>query len=96
MYGLIGQMESRPGASDELAEILAGIGKMPGCLSYIVAKDPADSDTIWVTEVWVSKQAHADSLQLPEVQQAIAKGRPLIAGFTSRVETEPIGGIGLG
>ncbi len=25
---------------------------MPGCLSYIVAKDLADATTIWATEVW--------------------------------------------
>ena len=69
---------------------------MPGCRSYIVAMDATDPDSLWVTEVWESKQAHADSLSLPEVQEAIAKGRPLIAGFGTRVETDPVGGIGLG
>jgi len=34
-------------------------------------------------------------LALPSVQQAIAKGRPLIAGFAARFETLPIGGQGL-
>jgi hypothetical protein len=29
------------------------------------------------------------------VQAAIAKGRPLIAGFDSHVETEPVGGHGI-
>lgn len=33
--------------------------------------------------------------RLPAVQAAIAKGRPMIAGFSSRVETQPVGGIGL-
>ena len=32
--------------------LLAGVNDMPGCLSYIVAKDPADADAIWITEVW--------------------------------------------
>jgi hypothetical protein len=35
------------------------------------------------------------SLGLAAVQVAIAKGRPLIAGFGNRVETVPIGGYGL-
>ena len=96
VYGLIGQIEAVSGRRDELAEVLAGMGSMPGCLSYVVANDTADADTLWVTEVWESEQAHADSLGLPEVQDAIAKGRSLIAGFKSRVETEPVGGIGLG
>ncbi|MCB0228760.1 MAG: antibiotic biosynthesis monooxygenase, partial [Anaerolineae bacterium] len=32
---------------------------------------------------------------LPSVQAAIARGRPLIAGFGERFETEPLGGHGL-
>ena len=96
MYGLIGQIEAVPGKRDELVAILAGMGDMPGCRSYIVAKDPTDRDALWVTEVWESKQSHADSLELPEVRDAIATGRPLIARFTTRIETDPVGGIGLG
>ena len=95
MYGLIGQIAAVPGKRDELGSILAGMGSMPGCLSYVIANDPADPDCIWVTEVWESKEAHSESLTLPAVQEAIAKGRPLIAGFESRVETDPVGGIGL-
>jgi quinol monooxygenase YgiN len=69
---------------------------MPGCLSYVVAKDPADADAIWITEVWNDRDSHRASLQLPQVQGAIARARPLIAGFDSSVETEPVGGVGIG
>ena len=48
-----------------------------------------------VTEAWDSKQHHDASLGLPQVQAAIAKARPLIAGFDTGAETEPVGGIGL-
>jgi quinol monooxygenase YgiN len=68
---------------------------MPGCLSYVVARDPVDADAIWITEVWASEADHAASLQLPAVQAAIAQGRPLIAGFGERYTTEPVGGHGL-
>ncbi len=52
MYGLIGKMKARPGQRDALIAILLdGIAAMPGCLSYIVASDPADADAIWITEV---------------------------------------------
>lgn len=95
MYGLIGKIAAVSGGRDELAGILSGMGAMPGCLSYIVATDPADEDGLWVTEVWESAEAHAASLQLPAVQAAITRGRPLIAGLESRVETTPVGGIGL-
>jgi quinol monooxygenase YgiN len=96
MYGLIGKMTAQPGKRDDLAAVLLeGTRSMPGCLSYVVAADPADPDALWVTEVWESSDSHHASLQLPEVQAAIAKGRPLIAGFSDGHETEPLGGYGL-
>jgi quinol monooxygenase YgiN len=97
MYGMLGRMKAQPGKRDELlALLLESSGGMPGCLSYIVAKDLKDPDAIWITEAWDSKEHHDASLKLPQVQVAIAKARPLIAGFDSGAETEPVGGIGLG
>ena len=96
MYGMLGRMKAQPGKRDELvALLLESSDGMPGCLSYIVAKDVKDSDAIWITEAWDSKEHHDASLKLPQVQAAIAKARPLIAGFDSGAETEPVGGIGL-
>ena len=94
MYGLIGQMIAAPGKRDELVAILAeGTAAMPGCLSYVIALDGANPDAIWITEVWTDKASHAASLQLPAVQAAIARGRPLIAGFGSRTEAVPVAGV---
>jgi quinol monooxygenase YgiN len=97
MYGLIGKMKTAPGQRDALiAILLEGTGSMPGCLSYIIAQDPADPDAIWITEAWDSRESHKASLSLPSVRNAIAKGKPLIAGFGERFETTPVGGHGLG
>ena len=96
MYGLIGKMNATPGQRDALAAILlGGTENMPGCLSYVIAADPADADGLWITEVWDSQASHQASLALPSVKAAIARGRPLIAGFSNRVETVPLGGQGL-
>jgi quinol monooxygenase YgiN len=96
MYGLIGKIMAKPGERDELITILLeGSEGMPGCLSYVVAKDTADADALWVTEVWDSQESHQASLSLPSVQAAISKGKPFIAGFGERFETEPIGGHGI-
>ena len=96
MYGLIGKMSAVTGQRDALAAILlGGTGGMPGCLSYVVATESSDPDALWITEVWDSQASHHASLTRPAVQAAIAKGRPLIAGFSNRVETTPIGGVGL-
>ena len=96
MYGLIGKITSAAGKREELIKILLdGTSSMPGCITYIVAKDPSDPDGIWVTEVWDSKESHENSLKLPAVRDAIAQGKPLIAGFSSNAVTEPVGGHGL-
>lgn len=95
MYGLIGKIIAAPGKREALIDILLeGSSEMPGCLSYIIAADAADADALWITEVWDGPESHRDSLALPAVQQAIARGRPLIAGFGERFETVPLGGVG--
>ena len=96
MYGLIGKMMAATGQRDTLIDILLeSTTAMPGCLAYIVAKDVKDANAIWITEVWDSKDSHAASLTLPEVKAAIAKARPLIAGFGDYSTIEPVGGVGL-
>ena len=96
MYGLIGKMTAKPGERDTLqAILLENDGGMAGCFSYIIAQDPEDPDALWITEVWDTQASHQGSLALPSVQAAIAKARPLIAGFSNRVVTTPVGGIGL-
>lgn len=97
MYGLIGKMNAVAGQREALiAILLEGTAQMPGCLSYIIARDPTAADGIWITEVWASEEHHKASLSLPAVQAAIAKGRPMIAGFGERFITTPVGGVGLG
>ena len=92
LYGLVGQMMAVPGKRSELiGYLLEGTKEMPGNLAYIVGEDLGDPDSLWITEVWRSKADHEASLSLPAVQQAIARARPLIAGFGTRAEMRPVG-----
>jgi quinol monooxygenase YgiN len=96
MYGLIGKMLAAPGQRSALIDILLdGTAAMPGCRSYIVAADPGDENALWITEVWTDEASHKASLALPAVQAAIARARPIIAGFGERFVTTPVGGVGL-
>ena len=96
MYGLIGKMTCVSGQREAfIAILLESTAAMPGCLSYVIARDPQDADAIWITEVWDSQESHAASLQLPAVRDAIKRGRPMIAGFGEQTITEPVGGFGL-
>jgi quinol monooxygenase YgiN len=93
LYGLIGQMMAQPGKRDELiGYLVAGTGDMPGNLAYLIAKDAGDPNSIWITEVWKDQASHLASLSLPGVREAVAKARPILAGFGTRVETIPVGG----
>jgi quinol monooxygenase YgiN len=95
LYGLIGSMTAKPGQRAALiAAIAEGSVDMPGCYSYVIAADATNPDLIWVTEVWDSKQSHDASLNLPGVQAAIAKARPLIGGMGSQTVTTPEAGGG--
>lgn len=90
-YGLIGQMIAQPGQRAALIAILSeGTGSMPGNIAYLIGEDSANADAIWIVELWDSKESHVASLRLPGVQEAIKKGRPLIAGFGTRAEFKPV------
>lgn len=96
MYGLIVRVTAVPSKRDALIAILiAGATQMPGCLSYVVAKDSLDANAIWITEVWDSEESHSASLSLPGVKDAISHGKPLIAEFGRPTLTQPVGGYGL-
>ena len=96
MFGLIGRIRAMHGQRDILiAILLKGIADLPGCLSYVVARDPADPDCIWITEIWDSEASHRAALSLPSVRRAIFRSQPFIAGMGERFETDPVGGHGL-
>lgn len=96
MYGLVNKFKAQSGQREALlAILLESTGELPGCFSYVVAKDAKDADVIWVTEVWESKEKHQASLATPAVKDAITRGKPLIADLGDHFETEPVGGVGL-
>ena len=58
MYGLIGKVTVVPGQRDAFAAILLEGGEaMPGCLSYIIAADPADADALWIRRYGTARPA---------------------------------------
>jgi quinol monooxygenase YgiN len=95
MWGLIAKITVLPGRRDEMIGILKeSAADMPGCLSYIVAKDATDQNTVWVTEVWDSMASHDASLSLPAVKNAIPRGKAIISNFEKIAVTSPVWGAG--
>lgn len=91
MWGMIVKITLAPGKRDEMISLLQGSADdMPGCLSYIVARDTTDENVLWVNEVWESQAHHDASLSLRQVQDAIPRARPLVANLERIAVTEPI------
>lgn len=96
MYGMINKIVAKPGHADALQQLLlAGSKEMPGCISYVVSVDLADSNVLWIMEVWDSEAYHKASLEIPAVRAVIGQAMPLIAGFDSVAKLRPVGGTGI-
>jgi quinol monooxygenase YgiN len=96
MWGMIAKITVLPGRRDEMIRILKeSATDMQGCLSYVVAKDAADENTIWVTEVWDSMASHDASLSLPAVKNAIPRAKAVVSDFERIAVTCPMWGVGL-
>jgi quinol monooxygenase YgiN len=98
-YAYIATMKTQPGQRDAVVSILlegvAGL-RDAGCGSYIVSVSDKDPDMIWVTELWLSKQHHDASLQLPETKAAIRRAMPMLTGEFTGQELSVVGGLGVG
>jgi quinol monooxygenase YgiN len=96
MWGMIAKITTTPGKRDEMIRVLQeSAANIPGCLSYIVAKDAADESVLWVTEAWDSQASHDASLSLPAVKNAIPQAKSIVAGFERVATTTPVWGVGL-
>jgi quinol monooxygenase YgiN len=93
MWGMIVKITLVPGKRAEMIAILKeSAADMQGCLSYIVAKDAADENAIWVTEVWDSMASHDASLSLPAVKRAIPRAKVIVSNFEKIAVTNPVWG----
>lgn len=97
-HGISGSMGTKPGQRDAVVAILLRDVeelKAAGCDLYVVSISDDRPDTIFVTEVWKSAEAHKASLQLPSVRQAIAEAMPMLSGEFEQTTYAVIGGLGL-
>jgi quinol monooxygenase YgiN len=82
-FANVGTLGTLPGKRDELVALLirrSDALRVVGCHSYEVGISAEEPDTVFVVELWTDAAAHESSLELPEVQAAIAEARPLLSG----------------
>lgn len=96
-YGFVGTMQAKPDRRDYVVAILlrdqSALADI-GCRAYIVGVNDDEPNLIYVTEVWESKQAHDDSLQLESVKAAIQEAMPMLTGEFSSQQFTIVGGLG--
>lgn len=99
-YALHGQLKAKEGKAKELADILLKASEListaKGCRLYVVGLDPTTPNSVWVTEIWDSKEDHDDSLQTPGVRELIGTAMPLLDGVPiSGQSLSVLGGFGI-
>ncbi len=99
-YALPGKLTALEGKVEDLAEILLKASEIvsgaAGCHLYVISKDRADPDSVWITEIWDTKEDHDESLKLPAVRELIGQVMPLLNGMPEKgQELEVLGGLGL-
>ena len=99
-YGLHGKLKAKTGHGEKLASILLAASKLvvnaKGCKLYIIGKDKNEKDSIWVTEVWETKEDHDNSLKIEGVRALIMQAMPILDGQPQKgQELEILGGAGI-
>ena len=99
-YLLHGKLNAKQGHRDELATILLDASKLvekaKGCKLYAIGFDATDYNSVFVTEIWDSREDHDNSLNIEGVRELIMKAMPLIDGQpTKGQELEILGGAGV-
>jgi len=100
MYLLNMKLPAKAGYANELANILLDASRLvataQGCKLYAVGKDPNDLNTIYVTEIWDSKEDHDNSLKVAGVRELIMKAMPIMDAQPQKLqELELLGGAGV-
>lgn len=92
---------AQPGHGEDVAQLLLraadSVRDTKGCELYMVNRAKAESDVVWVTEVWMDQASLDESveqLRSEEGQARIAEVMDLLQGRPEAIELEPLGGVG--
>lgn len=93
-FANVGLLEASPGNREALLAVLTRPSAdlaAAGCLMYEVGVNDEDPDAVFVSELWESAEAHAQSLELPSVRAAITEARPLMSGRMEGMRFDVVG-----
>jgi quinol monooxygenase YgiN len=93
-HGFHATMTAKPGKGDELVEFLLNAPSLSNkdCVVFLVGRSAGSRDIVYVTEGWVSQEAHSRFFATAEAQTLVAALQPLLAGESKYLDELPIGG----
>lgn len=93
-HGFHAAIPAQPGKGDALAAYLldAPAIKNDDCLVFLVGRSASNPDLVYVTEGWVSEEAHGRSFNSEEVKAYVARLADLVGGDTEYADEIPVGG----
>jgi len=93
-HGFHATITAQPGKGQALVDLLLGAQSMdnPDCLVFLVGRSASNPDIVFVTEGWVSQEAHGRFVAGPVAQAYIAQFAPLVAADSVYVDEVPVGG----
>jgi quinol monooxygenase YgiN len=99
-YLLHGKLTAKEGSGEKLTTnlLLASelVSTARGCIAYIISKDAKDKNSVWVTEIWETKEDHDNSLKNDSVRKLIMETMPILDGLPQKgQELEVVGGKGV-
>ena len=93
-HGFHATLTARPGKGDEVVEFLLGAPSLTNddCVVFLVGRSAADPDVIYVTEGWVTAEAHSTFFASEAAQALVANLQSLLVGESKYLDEVPVGG----
>ena len=88
-YLLQGSLVAKTGEREKLTEIMKRastlmLEKAKGCELYAVGHCEGDENTVYITEIWATKEDHEASLAVEGVRELIGEAMPILAEMPTK------------
>lgn len=93
-HGFHAAIPAQPGRGDALVALLLSAPSLTSddCLVFLVGRSASNPDLVFVTEGWVSQEAHARFFNSEVAKAYTARFAPLVAGEAQYADEVPLGG----
>lgn len=92
-HGFHAAMTAQPGKGDDLVALLQRAPSLThdDCLVFLIGRSASNPDLVFITEGWVSEEAHGRFFNSDVAKAYTAEFGPLVAG-TAYADEVPLGG----